>query len=171
MKIDENKVAEILTFEEESSSGECCKFIDLENGWGIKCFDYDVYCDVSYVCQKEAAKHNLAPKVGKRFELIDHNGDGWFCHLTETAECIAGYGYCNSQTEYFEQYEGEDAADYLRDERDDMLNQFRDVTGEDYRDDHIGNWGWIYRKEKPILVPIDFNLCLSWYQKLTGIEV
>ena len=168
--INEDEIAEILTFEEESSSGESCKFIDLGNGWGIKCFDCSDGCEYSYVTQKEAAKHDLAPNVGKRFELTDHNGDGWFCHMTEVADCIAGYGFHNSQAEYFNELGEGEPEDYLRDERNDNLLRFYDVTGTDYLDDHVGNWGWITRGDKRILVPIDFNLCYRFYVKIMGIE-
>lgn len=159
--VDEHKIASILTFEEESSSGESCKFIDLENGWGIKCFYCEDDCDVSYLCQKEAAKHDLAPRVGKKFNLIDHDGNGWYCHMTEVAETLCGYGYENSHAEYCE-----DAEDLYRDERDEYLEKLDDATGEYYFDDHVGNFGFICRNGKFKLVAIDFNLCRTWYSRL-----
>jgi hypothetical protein len=165
--INETEIAEILTFEEESSSGECCKFIDLENGWGIKCFEDEKGCEVSYTCQKFAAESNLAPKVGKKFNLIDHNGDGWYCHMTEVADTICGYGYQNSQAEYGP--DGEDPEDLFRDERDDYLVEFDDKLGYYYHDDHAGNYGFIERDGKRKLVAIDFNLCFTIYNDLTEV--
>lgn len=164
MTVDEHEIATILTFEEESSSGESCKFIDLENGWGIKCFYTQDDCDVSYLCQKEMAKHDLAPRVGKKFNLIDNNGDGWYCHMTEVAETIAGYGHENSQAAFCD----EDPEMLYRDERDDYLDEYEKCNGYSYMDDHAGNYGFIYRNGKEKLVAIDFNLCFCLYNRLVG---
>jgi hypothetical protein len=167
MKVDHEEISRILYLEDESSSGESCKFIDLENGWGIKCFFCKHDCEVSYLTQKEAAKYDLAPHVGKKFELTDHNGDGWYCHLTETADAVVGYGYQNSQVEYFDEYD-EPPQYYLRDERDDYCCEFYDVLDTPYMDDHLGNFGWIRRNDKLKLVAIDFNLCYKLYNKIKG---
>lgn len=167
MDYNESDIAEILTFEEESSSGEACKFVDLENGWGIKCFYSSDDCEVSYVTQKEAAQFHLAPNVGKRFELVDHNGDGWYCHMTEVAETLCGYGLRNAHT--YKDSEGNDVETFFRNERDDYCLEFEETFDCAYRDDHVGNFGFIERNGRKKLVAIDFNLCIKFYNMIMGI--
>ena len=173
------QTAEILTFDEISSSGEACSFIDLENGWGLKCYyDNKDDRDCSYTCQKYLANHELAPQVGKKFELIDHNGDTWFCFVTQVAKTLVDYGICNSHafcedTDLdSEDYRADEYdAMYCRNERDEWIHEVKSLTGFYYADDHAGNWGWIETSKGRRLVSIDFNMCFDLEEKILKGEV
>ncbi len=178
MNVDTDKVAEFLTFDHISSSGEACSFIDLDNGWGLKCYYSDKRSrDTSYTCQKYLASHDLAPQVGKKFNLFDHNGDAWYCFVTEVAETLVGYGYNNShafcEDDDWNGRDDEDPDDlcehysmFCRDERDEWISEVYRLTDYCYVDDHAGNWGWIIRDNERKLVCIDFDTCVALEKKI-----
>lgn len=182
--VDTDKVAEILTFFDEiSSSGEACSFIDLGNGWGLKCYYDNKHArDTSYICQKYLASHGLAPYVGKKFELVDHDGDSWFCFMTEVAETLVGYGICNShafcEDDDLNSRDDSDPDDlnehysmFCREERNDWIQEVYELTDYYYADDHAGNWGWITRGLDRKLVAIDFDVCHVLEKKIKRGEI
>lgn len=162
-------LAEKLALDEIDSSGEMCSFIDLKNGWGVKCYYDNEGIEPSYTVQKYLAEHGLAPQVGQRFNIIDYNGDEWGCYITEVAATIVPYGLCNSHAfnpnpdgyDYSDDWDYE-YTDLFRDERDVYLDYFWRVTGFDYIDDHAGNFGHVDNK----LVAIDFDTCENLYTKI-----
>lgn len=172
--------AEILAFNEPSSSGEACSFIDMENGWGLKCYYDDKNIrDMCYDIQKYLASIDMAPQVGKKFQLDDYNGDSWYCFVTETAETLVGYGINNSHVYCEDADMDEDDYDedkhnalYCRAERDEWIAEIKKLTDYLYIDDHAGNFGWIVTKAGDRkLVAIDFDTCTYLYQKiLKGIK-
>lgn len=165
-----DEIARNLAEEEVSSSGESCSFIDLENGWGIKCFYDRENCNISHYCQNYLSKHELAPKAGNKFVIEDWDGCKWHCYLTEVAETIVGYGNSNAHAFAEDDDEEEEQFMLFRDERDAWLFDFEELTKTIYYDDHVGNWGFIKIGEKRKLVVIDFDLCRTTYKKLKGIQ-
>lgn len=170
--VDSGKIADLLTFDDISSSGDACSFIDLGNGFGLKCYFDDKHArDTSYTCQEYLAGKNLAPNVGKKFSLVDHNGDAWYCFVTEVAETLVEYGIDNEQA--YEEDADEIYMDlqehyelYAREERDDWIHEVHELTGYYYMDDHAGNWGWIVRDGERKLVCIDFDTCIILENKI-----
>lgn len=174
------KTAETLYFEEHSSSGQCCNFIDLENGWGLKCYQEKENRDRSYVCQEFLSQYELAPKVGKSFELFDHNGDAWYCHVTEVVEPLVEYGFNNDQAYEEELAELDETSDfdedefrarYCRDERDEWINEVHRQFGVYYVDDHCGNFGFMQTENGKKLVAIDFDIFYRLYKKILSGEL
>ena len=171
-----DKVAEILTLNEISSSGESCSFIDLENGWGLKCYDCKSSRDVSYICQKYLAGKGLAPKIGKKFELTDHDGYSWWCFVTEVADTLVEYGIDNKHC--FDEDADEHEMDlaehyelYACNDRDDWIHEVMELTGYYYTDDHAGNWGYVVANDKYRLVCIDFDTCVALAKKIKSGEL
>lgn len=145
--------------DEFDSSGSDCMFIDMQNGWGIKCYWDKEARAVSYLCQKYAASLGFAPEVGKQFTVVDPcDGNEYFCHLTEVVETIVEYGIDNDHCMDDDEYE--DPPFY--EERLDWIYEFEEVTEFDYADNHAGNFGFKNGK----LVCIDWDKCCRMYQIL-----
>lgn len=171
-------IAENLATEEISSSGNQCNFIDLGDGNGIKCFMNQEARDIAYTVQGYFDSRGMAPHVGNSFEIVDYNGDHWYCYTTEVAETLVGYGVENSHAftdslYYADDYEyvlGNDGSKenslMERDSRDKYIYDCYNLTGYEYRDDHVGNWGWILRGDKKKLVAIDFDTCWLIYDAI-----
>jgi len=151
------------------SSGQECSFIDMKNGWGIKCYNDKGQADTNYICQKYVASLGMAPKVGKRFTITDPvYGDKYYCHLTEVVELCAPYGIKNRFAEE-EEYEDEEFEDPVSvapyyDERMEWVQNFYDKTGYEYWDTHTGNFGFL----RGILVCIDFDNCHDLAKEIKG---
>lgn len=157
--LSEEEISKIIAFEEEDSSGNDCRFIDMKNGWGIKCYEENVRRNISFTCQKEAAKLDFAPIAGKKFSLIDQlMGDKWFCFVTEVVKPIAGYGMDNQHAF---------RPKLMYEERQEFCENFWVKTGIEYEDDCAGNFGLKDKK----LVAIDWDKCYNWYTHLTGKEI
>lgn len=136
--------------DDESSSGSTCKFIDLENGWGLKCFSNDYYDNYrrAYITQKFMAKHGEAPKVGE--SIIIGN---YYCYVTEVITPMADYGYDNDHSVDIDRFDDEDE-EYF--DMCDANTRFRKLFGFDYVDSHSGNYGYLDCGKCVIL---DFDMC------------
>lgn len=159
---DKNVIETLLDEGHESSSGSTCTFIDLENGWGLKCYyQHDENCrDCAYMCQKEAHKHGFAPAVGESFEL-----GNWYCYVTEVVETVVAYAPDN---EYDDDafFDGSDTEAYF-DAKEELIRNLSDKMNCIYTDDHLGNFGYNANGD---LVVIDWDSTRSLWRQLRGLE-
>jgi len=68
---------------DKKQEGCVCTFVPLSNKVGVKLYRYKQSRDLAVKMQKKAAKHKLAPKVGRTLQLSDKYKYKKFGYLTE----------------------------------------------------------------------------------------
>ena len=145
--------------DDETSSGSTCKFIDLENGYGLKCYKECYYknYETAYTVQKYMAERNAAPKVGESIKIGDY-----YCYVTEVIEVMSEYGHDNDYAENKEDLDDDDSRYQDMQEAEDLFAESNE-WGYDYLDDHTGNYGYL---ANGTCVVIDFDICMSLYHDI-----
>ena len=159
------------------SSGDDCKFINLDGKWGIKCFTFKSTRNISYLCQQYASTFDMAPKVAYKFNIENlSSGEENYCHMTEIATPLAAWGKlnkncdggCFSDEPEYDEYDEDLDADYVApyyEERMEWVKKFKRLTGYKYEDFHTGNFGFLNNK----LVCIDFTKTTKLLEIIEGL--
>jgi hypothetical protein len=76
-----------------------CTFVSCHNGWGLKLFKSETVRDYAYESQKEIAKADLAPQVGRIFKLeVPVKRAKYLYHtISPCRKKAIIYGYCTQQ--------------------------------------------------------------------------
>ena len=86
--------------------GRCCRFIKLNDEWGLKCYKREHKRDTVFERQVVFAEHKMAPPVGHKLEILDEEGETVFwCHTTRIATivssmCVNVYNSLRQEGEY-----------------------------------------------------------------------
>lgn len=152
MRVDvSNLTAFVLSFKynEKVPRGISCRFLKLNEDWGIKAYHCPSERDNAFNRQKKCYGFGCAPRVGIKFDA----GNDYFCYTTQVAnaitEAVTGY----DQRGYYEQNR------MIREvypDIDSMIAAVRRQSAENgyhMYDNHYGNWGMLEGK----LVRIDFG--------------
>lgn len=162
----------------KSFSGTVATFIPLNDEWGIKLFNYKLDRDISLANQKKAYKCGVAPKYGRKVNLVWQN-EKCYGYLCERVYCcdsaIFDYykkehpGICrwSRKANYFAYCESGDKYNTFLEENlewglalEELDIKLQD-EGINFTDRHAGNWG-ITKDGKPVLV--DFDRCIYFGQ-------
>ena len=124
--------------------GVSCKFVPIDDKWGIKAYCDKGHCDKAYSQQQLLAKHDFSPPVGKCFQIGDY-----YCYSTRIAEVLIDpQDFVND----------EDHWDWITSKYSKKINkataQIRKTLQCGFIDEHVGNWG--YYEGKLMLIDTDF---------------
>lgn len=154
MIVEQELVENTLSNGEDSATGSTCRFIDLQNGWGIKCYDKEDYNNyaTSFTVQKYMADKGCAPQVGESFQIGEY-----FCFVTEVVEPLTPYGFENDNSIDMDYDDDEENADIISD-MENACDCFEKSNewGLDYLDSHSANFGHTTDGKTVI---IDFDTC------------
>lgn len=145
-----------------SGHGIECNFFNLNDTIGIKLFDEKKARDSAYISQALCARYDLAPYVGRRFQL---DCKLWWRELSYLNHCKYGYVTELADTECLRDDLNTHGQFYLANQT--IVDQkVRFLTEELMRfnlgrDLHMGNLGYILRDNQYKLVPIDFGPACS----------
>ena len=158
--VDRNEAEERLSNQDISSSASECKFLDFENGWGLKCYDsYDSY-RTAFIAQKFAAKCGKAPLVGETMVVAGH-----YCYVTEVLDVVSEYrdDCAHPDIEDLDCDVQEDCDEAIQEFNSHFEDVFADHGARYFRDRHAGNFG--YNSSGKCLI-IDFDTCWSLARKV-----
>jgi hypothetical protein len=135
---------------DNSLHGVSCYFVPVTPFWGVKVYGSFYDRDEARDTQKEAAKYDLAPRVGKSYDLPEGP-----CYVTEIAEVVAPFNsefepdcQTDSSLDDWEELESE-----YRYEMNELIDELEDKIDWTFRDDHLGNVGYLNGR----MVCIDFG--------------
>jgi hypothetical protein len=139
---------------EGSPCGAACKFVLLNEEWGIKLYNIGYIRDECYEWQKKAAEHGLGPQVGQIVNLPPGKGSFIYGYITQVAETLCDPWLNNNakSSAFWARRRAKEIeiADEMAELRLDLMN----LINFNFVDDHVGNVGRINGK----LVCIDFEL-------------
>lgn len=133
----------------KSSDGAFCKFVKLDERWGIKLYLDKDDRDEIFERQEEAARYGLGPEVGDCLDISQLDLPfGYITEIIEPAFDPKDFNYVHE----------EDAAEKkFIDENYDEIREVHQKLHQKLRwsfmDDHLFNWG--YKNGK--LMPLDFG--------------
>ncbi len=144
------RLTEIVTegMKKPSPFGVSCKFIKLDDMWGIKVYRNKEIRDNAVMRQTKMYGLGYAPAIGASFDI----GDDKFCYITEVAIPIVDYTPENADKFVIMCRMAEEEYPGIREEVSKLVKNMR-KNDYDYFDDHYGNFGWLNGK----LVCIDFG--------------
>jgi len=161
MNIQFDEIQGIITQKYKSSPrGRDCTFIPLTEKWGLKLFNHKETRDLSYDRQKKCLEIGLAPEIGDKIDLPDDQ----YGYITEIVWCFPNIDTINDENRYLETHSISEL-DELKDEIEKFQDSFEenglveiikniyDLTGWNFYDDHVFNWG----KKDGKWIPIDFG--------------
>lgn len=67
------------------SEGAMCKFVSMDNGWGLKLYWSKATAEATYKLQKHAAFFGLAPAIGPHIFKFNSLGKYYYGYYTEQA--------------------------------------------------------------------------------------
>ncbi len=140
-----------------SPYGVQCRFIKLNDKWGVKVFHRKDTRDYAYDNQKAAAKYKLGPQIGQKFDLpitLSEDYDG-YCYITEVAKILIKYRY---DYDRWEDHKYTKLWDEITEKYKNRINTLcmklqKKINWDFETDSHIGNVGLLNGK----LVCIDFG--------------
>jgi hypothetical protein len=146
-----------------SPNGCQCKFIKLDNKWGLKLFTSPRKRDEVCENQKKCHKVGYAPEVGECVDLP--SGPIRFGYITEIAEIIFDEkDYQGDDTDWTE------VDDWYSENYDELKQTKKEIeklTGWNFVDDHAFNWGILNGK----IIPIDFGVLDAWGDRANFEEI
>lgn len=123
-----------------SPNGIDCHFINLDDQWGIKVYEYKDRRDMSVENQTLMSKHGYAPKVGPVFDIGEK-----FCYVTEKATPLIEQEKGESERHYWNRFFTTPLPKGFQTEEDfdesrELINKMRE-EGFIMHDNHAGNFG------------------------------
>jgi len=119
--------------EDSIQSGVCCKFVRIDDNWGIKAFLNEDDRDRSQNNQLEYAEYGLAPPCEcNRFEV-----GPYYCFVTRVAEILACPSVYRKERDEWDKI-GKKNQKYI----DNWQTMANDAGLPEVFDDHVGNFGW-----------------------------
>ena len=129
---------------DHSPSGKQCRYIKINEKWGLKLYRHEHKRDECYDNQYACACIDLAPQVGDTVDLPE--GEYRYGYITENAEVLFDANEKNDKK----------AWDWHRENINQLFaiaDKIKEETDFFFCDDHPWNWGLVDGK----LVPIDFG--------------
>jgi hypothetical protein len=135
-----------------SPYGVSCKFIRLDDDWGIKVYNSSTERDRAVSRQAKLYEHGYAPKVGIVFD-VPSTFRSYYCYVTQCAvPLIEGDAkYARDYYTIATKYRKENPA--VSDEITELCKNMEAVEGRPYSDIHYANFGRLDGK----LVCLDFG--------------
>ena len=127
-----------------------CKFIKIDDNWGIKVYTYKEYRDYAWTAQQNMHRVECAPAVGIKIDIGNK-----YCYLTQIAEPIMPALHDKHTEQEYRQWQDEYSEKWhsgVKHNIEEVVDKMR-ANGYKMYDNHLCNYGWLHGK----LVCIDFG--------------
>lgn len=129
-----------------SPEGVSCRFVKLDDNWGIKIYICIEDRDSCYILQEEMSKRGFGPKVGIKFDVGEN-----YCYITQVARPLVN-AYTQPGDEYCSDFARFNHNPIVRSMINDIYNKMK-KAGFDNGDRHVCNYGILDK----MIVCIDFG--------------